>query len=69
VFFVRNVNKSSFLKKILFFWVNKRALERLGRQGTFKFRALWSVREGKGLNMRLPEDGVDVRRNASENVM
>ena len=25
-------------------------MERLGRQGTFKFRALWSVRDGKGLN-------------------
>jgi len=29
---------------------NKSALERLGRQATFKFRALWSVRDGKGLN-------------------
>jgi len=29
---------------------NKSTLERLGRQGTFKFRALWSVRDGKGLN-------------------
>jgi len=28
---------------------NKSALERLGRQATFKFRALWSVRDGKGL--------------------
>jgi len=28
---------------------NKSALERLGRQGTFKFRALWSVRDSKGL--------------------
>jgi len=28
---------------------NKRALERLGRQTTFKFRALWSVKDGKGL--------------------
>jgi len=28
----------------------KSALERLGRQATFKFRALWSVRDGKGLN-------------------
>jgi len=28
---------------------NKGALERLGRQATFKFRALWSVRDGKGL--------------------
>ena len=28
---------------------NKRALERLGRQATFKFRALWSVRDGNGL--------------------
>jgi len=30
---------------------NKSALERLGRQGTFKFRTLWSIRDGKGLNM------------------
>jgi len=29
---------------------NKSALEHLGRQATFKFRALWSVRDGKGLN-------------------
>jgi len=28
---------------------NKCALERLGRQGTFKFRALWSVRDDKEL--------------------
>jgi len=28
---------------------NKSALERLGRQATFKFRALWSVGDGKGL--------------------
>jgi len=27
----------------------KSALERFGRQTTFKFRALWSVRDGKGL--------------------
>jgi hypothetical protein len=49
VFCARNVNKSSFLKKILFFLVNKSALEHLGRQGTFKFQALRSVKEGKGL--------------------
>jgi len=29
---------------------NKSALECLGQQATFKFRALWSVRDGKGLN-------------------
>jgi len=28
---------------------NKSALERLGRQATFKFQALWSVRDGKRL--------------------
>ena len=28
---------------------NKSALEHLGWQSTFKFRALWSVRDGKGL--------------------
>ena len=28
---------------------DKSALERLGQQATFKFRALWSVRDGKGL--------------------
>jgi hypothetical protein len=28
---------------------DKSALERLGQQGTFKFQALWSVRDGKGL--------------------
>jgi len=28
---------------------NKSTLERLGRQATFKFQALWSVRDGKGL--------------------
>jgi len=28
---------------------NKSALERLDRQGMFKFQALWSVRDGKGL--------------------
>jgi len=28
------------------------ALERSGRQVTFKFRALWSVRDGKGLMNR-----------------
>jgi len=28
---------------------NKSALERLGQQATFKFWALWSVRDGKGL--------------------
>ena len=32
---------------------NKSALECLGRQAMFKFRALWSVRDGKGL--RTPE--------------
>jgi hypothetical protein len=30
---------------------SKSALECLGRQGTFKSRALWSVRDGKGLNV------------------
>jgi len=30
---------------------NKSALELLGWQATFKFRALWSVRDGKGLNI------------------
>jgi len=30
---------------------NKSALERLGRQGTFKFRVLRSVRDGKGLSL------------------
>jgi hypothetical protein len=30
---------------------NKSALERLGRQGTFKSQALWSIRDGKGLNI------------------
>jgi len=30
---------------------NKSALEHLGRQATFKFRALWSVRDGKGLKV------------------
>jgi hypothetical protein len=49
-FFVKNVNKSSFLKKILFFGGQKSALERLGLQGTFKSPALQSVRDGKGLN-------------------
>ena len=29
---------------------NKSALERLGRQATFKFRALWRVRDSKRLN-------------------
>jgi hypothetical protein len=33
---------------------NKSALERLGRQGAFKSRALWSVRDGKGLKMVAP---------------
>jgi len=28
---------------------NKSALERLGWQATFKFRALWSIKDGKGL--------------------
>jgi len=28
---------------------NKSTLERLGRQATFKFRALWSVRDSKRL--------------------
>jgi len=28
---------------------NKSVLEPLGRQATFKFEALWSVRDGKGL--------------------
>jgi len=32
---------------------NKSALERLGRQATFKFRALRSVRDGKGLSEEL----------------
>jgi hypothetical protein len=30
-------------------WNSKSALERLGRHGTFKSQALWSVRDGKGL--------------------
>jgi len=30
--------------------VNKSALERLGWHGTFKSRALWSVRDSKGSN-------------------
>ena len=34
---------------------NKSALERLGRQGTFKFWALWSIRDGKGLNLHSPQ--------------
>jgi len=32
---------------------NKSTLERLGWQATFKFRALWSIRDGKGLNLVL----------------
>jgi len=32
---------------------NKSALERLGRQGMFKFRALWNVRDGKGLILKI----------------
>jgi hypothetical protein len=28
---------------------NKSALEHLGQQVTFKFQALWSIRDGKGL--------------------
>jgi len=31
----------------------KSALEHSGRQATFKFQALWSVRDGKGLNAQL----------------
>jgi DNA integrity scanning protein DisA with diadenylate cyclase activity len=34
---------------IIFSYYNKSALEHLGRHGTFKSRALWSVRDGKGL--------------------
>ena len=30
---------------------NKSALERLGRHGTFKSRELWTVRDGKGINL------------------
>jgi len=39
---------------------NKSTLERLGLQGTFKFRALWSVRDGKGLkyNTRTSENHI-----------
>jgi len=36
--------------------VNKSALERLGRHRTFKSRALWSVRDGKGLKKRVGEN-------------
>ena len=32
---------------------NKSALERLGLQAMFKFQALWSVRDGKGLNEQI----------------
>ena len=38
------------IKQYIYEEDNKSALERLGRQETFKFRALWSVRDGKGLN-------------------
>jgi hypothetical protein len=47
-------------KDLIFFcghliYILKRALlERLGRHGTFKSRALWSVRDGKGLNVMNP---------------
>ena len=30
---------------------NKSTLERLGQQVTFKFRVLWSVRDGNGLKV------------------
>jgi hypothetical protein len=32
--------------------VNKSALERLGLDGMFKSRALWRVRDGKGLKQK-----------------
>jgi hypothetical protein len=34
---------------------SKSTLERLGQHGTFKFRALRSVRDGKGLNIKLDQ--------------
>ena len=34
-----------------FTYYTRNALERLEGEGTFKSRALWSVREGKGLRM------------------
>ena len=37
---------------------NKSALERLGRQGTFKFRALWSVTDGKGITRFRPRSPI-----------
>ena len=40
-------------------------MERLGWQGTFKFQALWSIRDGKGLNDGNEEMAVfkDILRN------
>ena len=39
----------------------KSALDRLGRQATFKFRALWSVRDGKGLKYYCTQSFVKLR--------
>jgi len=36
-----------------FTYYTRNALERLEGEGTFKSRALWSVREGKGLRLNL----------------
>jgi hypothetical protein len=53
----------------------KSAFERLGRQATFKFRVLWSVRDGKGLigsldfkncHYVLPADGTYVPKYVIE---
>jgi hypothetical protein len=45
--FFRNVNTSSFLKKILFFWVNKSAYAGMGQLNPERFGALGTR---KGLN-------------------
>ena len=42
--------------------VNKSALERLGRHGTFKSWAIWSVRDGKGLEWSQSPTFVDIYR-------
>jgi len=44
---------------------NKSALERLGRHGTFKSRAIWSVRDGKGLESSQSPTFADTYRHNS----
>jgi hypothetical protein len=53
--FCLKLNKSSFLKKVPFLYCQQGRFRAFRPAGDIKFRALWSVRDGKGLTkMHIP---------------